>query len=361
LRVGYVSADFWSHPVGFLGGAAIGRHKRPDFTVIAYANQAISDNITAGIAASVDLWRPILGFGDEAVARQIVADGIDILIDLSGHTGGNRLGVFARRPAPLQLSWLGYFATTGLPSIDAILLDDEHIAEGGEARFSEQVVRLPMGRFCYMPRADMPDPAPPPAEQAKVVTFGSFNNSAKLNAETLDLWARVLQAVPGSRLVLKWNHLTDPLLAARITDRFVSRGIAAERILPEGAELHDGLLAAYGRIDIALDPMPFTGALTTCEALWMGVPVVTLPGTRAVSRQTHAILARIGLTRWSASDADDYVRIAVGLAGDAATRREMRTGLRERMRASPLCDPAGFVSGLESVYRSLWRAWCATA
>jgi protein O-GlcNAc transferase len=361
LRIGYVSADFWSHPVGFLGGAAIGRHKRPDFTVIAYANQTISDPVTTGIAASVDVWRPILGFGDEAVAHQIVADGIDILVDLSGHTGGNRLGVFARRPAPLQLSWLGYFATTGLPSIDAILLDDEHIAPGGEARFSEQVVRLPMGRFCYMPRTGMPDPTPPPAEWAKVVTFGSFNNTAKLNAETLDLWARVLAAVPDSRLALKWKHLTDPLLTARITEHFVSRGIAAGRILLEGAEPHDGLLAAYGRIDIALDPMPFTGALTTCEALWMGVPVVTLPGIRAVSRQTHAILARIGLTCWSAANADEYVAIAAGLAADPVTRQEMRTGLRARMLASPLCDPAGFASGLESVYRTLWRAWCATA
>jgi protein O-GlcNAc transferase len=361
LRIGYVSADFWSHPVGFLGGGAITRHDRRDFSVIAYANQTITDRITTEIASGVDIWRPIPGMGDEAVARQIVADGIDILVDLSGHTGGNRLGVFARRPAPLQLSWLGYFATTGLPAIDAILLDDEHLADKGEAQFSEQVIRLPMGRFCYTPPPETPDPAPAPSEVLGHVIFGSFNNPAKLNGDTLDLWARVLEAVPDSRLVLKWRSLIDPILSARILGQFSIRGIAADRIVLEGAEPHDALLAAYGRIDVALDPMPFTGALTTCEALWMGVPVVTLPGRRAVSRQTHAILARIGMSRWSARDRDDYVAIASGLAADLATRSEMRTGLRAMMRASPLCDPAGFVTGLERVYRGLWRDWCRTA
>ena len=361
LRIGYVSADFGRHPVGWLGGRVIGRHTRPAFTVFAYANQAHTDWVTETIAGAVDRWCPILGLSDDVVARRIIEDRIDILVDLSGHTGGHRLGVFARRAAPVQLSWLGYFATTGLPAMDAVLLDQEHAPEGAEAQFTEQIVRLPMGRFCYMPPPDSPDPMPPPSDRAGYVTFGSFNNAAKLNDETLDLWARVLHAVPCSRLVLKWSSVQDPVLSARLLRRFAGNGIAAERIVLEAAEDHRTLLAAYGRIDVALDPRPFTGALTTCEALWMGVPVVTWPGDRVVSRQTHAILARIGQSALSAKDAAAYVAIAAELAADAERRRGLRTGLRAAMRVSPLCNPATFVTGLEQVYRDLWRQRCARA
>ena len=364
LRIGYVTTDLYSHPVGWLGAGPIASHHRPDFSVFVYANQTVADSITRSVMTNVDAWRHIYGISDATVAQAIANDGIDILVDLSGHTGGNRLNVFARRPAPVQLHWLGYFATIGLPSIETILLDDEHIAPGGEAQFTERVVRLRHGRFCYGPPASAPEPAPPPSEASGVVTFGSFNNANKLNDATLDLWARVLAAVPGSRLLLKWRSMTDPVLSSRLRDAMASRGLPPDRLLLEGEQPHPEMLARYGQLDIALDPMPFSGALTSFEALWMGVPVVTLPGRRAVSRQTHAILSRISAQDWSgralsAGSEDEFVAIAAALAGDIATRRRLRTGLRAMLRDSPMFDPVGFVTELERVYRELWREYCA--
>jgi predicted O-linked N-acetylglucosamine transferase (SPINDLY family) len=199
-----------------------------------------------------------------------------------------------------------------------------------------------------------------------VVTFGCFNNANKLNDATLDLWARVLAAVPGSRLLLKWRSMTDPVLSSRLRDAMASRGLPPERLLLEGEQPHPEMLARYGQLDIALDPMPFSGALTSFEALWMGVPVVTLPGRRAVSRQTHAILSRISAQDWSgralsAGSEDEFVAIAAALAEDIAKRRRLRTGLRAMLRDSPMFDPVGFVTELERVYRELWREYCARA
>ncbi len=365
LRIGYVTADLWSHPVGWLGGAVIAGHTRPDFRTFVYANQTMHDFITERVAAGCDGWRQIVSRSDAAVAELIAQDGIDILVDLSGHTGGNRLGVFARRPAPVQASWLGYFATTGLPGMDAILMDDEHVVPGGEAQFTERAIRLDRGRLCYTPPPYAPAPAPPPSIAGGVVTFGSFNNGAKLNRATLDLFARVLHAVPHSRLVLKWRSMSDPELSASLRTAMAARGIDGSRLGLEGKEDHLALLGAYGRIDIALDPTPFSGALTTCEALWMGVPVVTLPGTRAVSRQTHSILSRLTegewtARQWSAGSEAEYVAIAAALAADGALRARLRGDLRAIMRASPLCDPQGFAVSLERAYRTLWRGFCAS-
>jgi len=364
LRIGYVTADLYSHPVGWLGAGPIASHHRPEFSVSVYASQTIADAITRSVMANVDTWRQIVGNSDATVAQVIADDGIDILVDLSGHTGGNRLGVFARRPAPLQLHWLGYFATIGLPSIEAILLDDEHLAADGEAQFTERVVRLRHGRFCYAPPAYAPEPAPPPSEASGAVTFGSFNNANKLNDVTLDLWARVLAAVPGSRLLLKWRSMIDPVLSSRLRDAMASRGLPPERLLLQGDEQHSAMLARYGEVDIALDPMPFSGALTSFEALWMGVPVVTLPGRRAVSRQTHAILSRIATPDWSgralsAGTEAEFVAIAAALARDIGKRRRLRTDLRAMLRDAPMSDPVGFAAELERVYRDLWREHCA--
>ncbi len=364
LRIGYVTADLWSHPVGWLGAGPIASHHRPEFSVFVYASQTITDAITRSAISGVDEWRQIFGVSDATAAQVIANDGIDILVDLSGHTGGNRLNVFARRPAPVQLHWLGYFATIGLPSIETILLDDEHVAPGGEAQFTEHVVRLRHGRFCYGPPAYAPDPAPPPSDASGVVTFGSFNNGNKLNDQTLDLWGRVLAAVPDSRLLLKWRSMIDPVVSSRLRDAMASRGLSPERLLLEGAEQHPEMLAGYGRVDIALDPMPFSGALTSFEALWMGVPVVTLPGQRAVSRQTHAILSRISAPHWSgrelsAGSQDEFVAIAAALAADIGKRRHLRTDLRAMVREAPMSDPAVFATELERVYRELWREYCA--
>jgi protein O-GlcNAc transferase len=359
LRVGYISADFYRHPVGWLGSASIMAHDRAAFTVFLYANQTHYDPLTEALQRSVDSWTPIMGLDDDTVAEKIVADRIDILVDLSGHTAGNRLAVFARRPAPIQVTWLGYSATTGLPSMDYMLLDDLHLRDGAESFIIERVVRLPRVRFCYSPPDYACDVATPPSESGSSTTFASFNNSAKLNASVIELWSRVLTAVPDSRLLLKWRSLADPILQARIRRHFAGHGIDGVRIELEGASEHAEMLRRYRSVDIGLDPFPFCGGLTSCEALWMGVPVVTLAGSRPFSLQTHAVLHTIGRPGWSACSADDYVKIAARLAGDPVELGRIRRSLRKQMLASPLCDGSGLARSLERVYRDLWITFLA--
>ncbi|WP_190275838.1 O-linked N-acetylglucosamine transferase, SPINDLY family protein [Thiorhodovibrio frisius] len=304
--------------------------------------------------------RDITRLDDIALAQCIQTDQIDVLIDLSGHTAGSRLSVFAHRPAPVQLSWLGYFATTGLTSLDAVVLDPWHAPEGTEAQFVEPILRLPAGRWCYQPVPWAPkELSPPPAERNGWITFGSFNNTAKLNDGVYDLWARILAVVPDSRLILKWRTFNDAALRQRVTQAFVARGIAAERIELRGPSFHADLLKEYAELDIALDPFPFTGGLTTCEALWMGVPVITWPQARVVSRQGFALLSAIGLAELAVEDAQAYVRLAVALAKDRDRLRALGGGLRERMRCAPLMDVLGFSRSLEDqliqVYRRVER------
>lgn len=252
-----------------------------------------------------------------------------------------------------MVSWLGYYATTGLPAMDAVLLDEWHAPPGTESQFVERIVRLPRGRFCFSPHDWMPEVAPSPYRRNGHITFGCFNNTAKLNPGVFDVWAEILRALPDSRLVLKWRTFQDDALRETVTRAFVGRGVAASRIELRGASFHKAMLAEYGDIDIALDPFPFTGGLTSCEALWMGVPVVTWPQSRVVSRQTFAYLSAIGLSGLSAGNAGDYVRIAVDLAADRNRLDAWRAGLRERMRASALCDVAGFTASLERAFFEL--------
>ena len=352
LRIGYLSADFRQHPVGWLGAGAILAHDRAEVFVAAYASQTRRDALTDRLEAGVERWHWVHGRDDGQLAALVAADGIDILVDLSGHTAGNRMALFAGRAAPVQVSWLGWFATTGLPTMDAVLLDEDHLAPGAEALFSEEVVRLPAGRLGYMAPEYAPAPRMPPEGP---VVFASFNNPAKLNAEVAALWARVLAAVPGSVLLLKWRGLSDPILQARLRALF---GAAGGRLRFAEASPHAAMLDEYGDVDVALDPFPFTGALTTCEALWMGVPVVTLPGARPVSRQSHAILRRIGCGEWSCASPEEYVAVAARLAQDRAGRARLREGLRAAMAGSALCDHRGFAAGLEAAYRDLWARAC---
>jgi protein O-GlcNAc transferase len=357
LRIGYVSADLYRHPVGWLGSAPIIAHDRRAVSVFVYANQTATDPLTEQIKRSVDAWVPILGLDDDSVAARLAVDRVDILVDLSGHTAGNRLAVFARRPAPIQISWLGYPASTGLATIDYVLLDAHHIVEGAHRQFLERVIRLPNVRFCYAPPEYAGEVVGPPSAVCGLVTFASFNNAAKINDAVIELWARVLDAVPGSTLLLKWRSYADPYLQGRVRADFAGHGITGERIRFDGATPHPEMLRQYGEVDIALDPFPFSGGLTTCEALWMGVPVVTLPGTRPLSRQTHAVLHAIGRPEWSATSSDDYVAIAARLAGDRTELSLVRRDLREQLRASPLCDAPRFARDLEAIYRKLWRAY----
>lgn len=353
IRVGYVSADLYRHPVGWLGSGAIIAHDKQRVHVTVYANQTASDELTQEVRAAVDAWVPVLGIDDEALTARIVADQIDVLVDLSGHTSGHRLGVFARRPAPVQVSWLGYFATTGLPTMDYVLLDEHHRTAESEAFFIERIICMPGIRFCYRGPDYAPAPSPLPSATRGYVTFGSFNNSAKVNQQVLTLWARLLRAVPDSKLLLKWRSYADPVLQARTRAHMAAAGVDPARLLFDGATPHAAMLAQYGDIDIALDPFPFSGGLTSCEALWMGVPVVTMPGRRPVSRQTHAILATIGREDLSAASPDTYVATAVNLAQDPRRLADMRQRLRQEMVTSPLCSAQNIARNLEDIFRHL--------
>ena len=355
LKIGYVSGDFRSHPVGWLLANVLPAHDRAEVEVFCYVADGAADDVTKRLKASADHWRPIVDLDDDAAADLVRRDGIDILVDLSGHTSHNRLLMFARGPAPVQVSWLGYPSTTGLSAIDYLIMDAATVPAGSEDGCSEALVRLPHGRFCYAP----PPGAPPVAQRPEgPVTFGSFNHLAKVGPEVLRLWSRVLAAVPDSRLVLKWKSLGEPSVRERLLAAFAALGVGADRLELRGASEHLDLLAEYGDIDIALDTFPYSGGLTSAEALWMGVPVMTWPLDRIAARQTFAFLTELGLTELAASSEDDYVRIAAGLAADPARRAELRRTLRPRMAASPLTDGARFTPGLEAAYRQMWRAWC---
>jgi len=359
LRIGYVSADLCQHTVGLFVKDVLVAHQSPScgvganpVVVFAYSSGQVSDWVTKAIQAACT-WREVSGLDDVALATLIRQDQIDVLIDLSGHTAGSRLTVFAHRPAPVQVAWLGYFATTGLRYMDAVLLDAWHAPVSMQAQFAEPIVRLAGGRLCYQPVPWAPAVAPPPCLQSAHISFGSFNNTGKLNAGVFDVWSQVLAAVPQSRLVLKWRSLADEPLCDSIRMAFADRGIDPSRIELRPASFHADVLQQYADIDIALDPFPFTGGLTSCEALWMGVPVITWPQGRVVSRQTFAFLSAIGLPELAAKDAADYVHLAQALAADRTKLVNLRGSLRSTLQASSLMDVAGFTRQLEATFSDL--------
>jgi protein O-GlcNAc transferase len=358
LRVGYVSADLCMHPVGLFLQDVVAAHDPAVVTPVLYSNGSFHDGVTVRLVEAArgkgGDFREVKELDDLSLARQIVADGIDVLVDLSGHTGKSRLAMFALRPASVQVSWLGYFATTGLPAIDFVILDPFHAPGRAEAQFTERILRLPYNRFCYVPVAFAPDVAPPPFEKNGFVTFGSFNNTAKLNETVLAVWARILAQVPASRLILKWRTLTDEPYRQRILRFFALWGVLSERIELRSISVHRELLEQYADLDIALDPFPFSGGYTSCEALWMGVPVVTLPQARVVSRQTWSFLANLDLPGLAATNVEAYVQLAVALAHSPGMLKDLRMSLRGRMRISSLCDVIGFTRRLEKAF---WLAW----
>ncbi|CAO3439248.1 O-linked N-acetylglucosamine transferase, SPINDLY family protein [Azospirillum doebereinerae] len=349
LRVGYVSPDFRLHSVAMFLLPLLESHDRTRVELFAYSNVELPDVITGHIRRSVDGWRDIQGVPDEAVAARIRADGIDVLVDLAGHTAHNRLGVFARKPAPLQVSWLGYPATTGLSAIDVRLIDAVADPPGdSDDHHSETLVRLEGGFLCYRPLGPTPDPAPAPCLENGFVTFGSFNTLNKLTPAVAALWARVLHAVPDSRLRLKAGPLTDPSVRRRTRALFTTHGIAPDRVeLLARVPDNTGHLNAYGGMDVALDPFPYNGTTTSCEALWMGVPLLTLPGDRHAARVGASLLTRIGRPDLIAADAEDFVRKAVALAAEPVRLAADRQALRPRMLASRLCDATAFAREFE--------------
>jgi len=358
LRIGYVSGDLRFHPVGYFLDKVFAAHDASAVEIYCYANTVTSDAITDRLRAASHQWRVIAGLPDEAVVAQIRDDGIDILIDLAGHTDMNRLLMFALRPAPVQVSWLGYFGTAGLGAIDYTLMDKASVPPGDERWFREAIARLPYGRFCYQPHAEAPEPAAPPVCRRGYVMFGSFNNIAKIGPDVVQLWARVLDAVPRSRLLLKWTSLGEARARHRLVEAFAAAGIAEDRLELRGKSPHREMLGEYGDMDLALDPFPFGGGITSCDALWMGVPVLTLPGDRPASRQTLGFLQSLGLDDLVAASPDDYVAKAAQWAGDADRLAELRRTLRPRMAAAPLCDGPLFTRALEAALREMWRRCC---
>jgi predicted O-linked N-acetylglucosamine transferase (SPINDLY family) len=358
LHVGYVSADFKRHAVAWFLEPVLAHHDPGRVKVHAYVNlPGAGDEVTARMRRHCAVFRSLVGLADADAARMIAADGIDVLVDLGGHTAGHRLGIFAHRPAPVQVTYLGYPATTGLSRIQYRLTDAVADPPGAtEALHTEQLVRLPAGFLCYGPPAEAPlaDPGPPPSLKAGQVTFASFNDASKLSEKVLGVWARVLLAVPGSRLRLKNRGLGDPGTRQRMLDLLRASGVEADRLeliafKPDLAS-H---LACYADVDIALDTFPYNGTTTTCEALWMGVPVITLSGKAHVGRVGTSLLQGIGLPELCADNEASYVAAAATLAADGPRLRGLRAGLRDRLRGAPLLDAPGFVRTLEQTYREL--------
>jgi predicted O-linked N-acetylglucosamine transferase (SPINDLY family) len=360
LRIGFVSADLRRHSVGtfmedVFGNLAVDN----DLELVAYANQHKDDAVTERLRPHFVLWRNIYGLSDETVAEQVRTDGIDILVDLSGHTRGNRLLVFARKPAPVQASYLGYYASTGLTAMDYFIGDRWQMPEDEPSQFTETRFRTPGHHLCFTPPGQAVAAGPLPALDNGHVTFANFSNLAKMSDATVACWSAILQALPDSRLLLKAGEFDHEEGRAAALARFGRHGIGAERLILEGKSSFEAYLDCYQRVDIALDPFPLVGGTVTMQSLWMGVPVLTLYGDRHCSRNGAGIMHELDLSEWVAHSQADYVERALALSADLPALAKLRAGLRERLLASPLCDGPRFASELAGCFRTMWQTWCA--
>ena len=358
LRIGYVSADFRRHAMSDFVLPLLEHHDPAYVEAYCYSNTPVNDDITRRCEELAPNWRDIVSLPDVDADDLIRNDGIDILIDLSGHASGNRLGLFARKPAPVQATYLGYPGTTGLAQMDYRITDARADPPGlSEAHYREQLLRLPHSLWCFAPPLQMPEVGPLPAFATGHVTFGSLNSAFKLTPHLVALWSRLLVALPDSKLVLAGVPAGAP--RTRISREFETNGIDSARLEFHGFLPWDEFWALHGRIDIALDSFPCNGGATTCETLWLGVPLVNLAGEAFLSRAGLSILTTIGLPELVAHSEDEYLRIACHLARDQTCLARLRSGMRERMRASPLLAAAVFTRDLEDCYRTVWRRWCA--
>ena len=350
LRIGYVSPDFCQHPVAHLIEPILAETDRATVEIFCYADVAQPDAVTERLKAYGHTWRDIHGKSDEAVAAMIRQDRVNILVDLAGHTAFGRSAMFARRAAPVQVSWLGYFCTTGIAAMDYFLGDAICTPGEWQAYFVEKLAVLPHTRFCYRPPTYAPAVAPAPVSQGKAFTFGCFNNLAKINDGVIVLWSEILRAIPNSRMVLRARFLDDSPTRREIEARFHRAGAPLDRIEMYGHVPHPALLKAYDEIDLALDPFPFGGGMTTLESLWMGVPVLSLLGDRSAGRQSASFLYALNLAEFVAQSPADYVRLATEIHAHPENLSAIRHALRERMRFSPLCSERRFTRDLEALY-----------
>lgn len=367
LRIGYVSPDLRTHAVAYFVEPLLKHHDPMRFEIICYAEVTRPDKVTERMKSYVHKWRSTCGWSDRRLIDTIRTDGIDILVDLAGHTSGNRLVAFTAKPAPVQVSYIGYVNTTGLSTIDYRLTDELTDPPADRIFYTEKLVYLKNGFSCYAPPSAAPDISPLPSSRSGYVTFASFSNLFKINETVIDLWCQVLRANPASRMRI-FRHLLKGGVKEELYRAFAMRGIDSSRIdlwseipqkylhLPPGLQ-HLGL---YEDIDIMLDTFPWNGHTISCESLWMGVPVVTLFGGRHAGRICASILNAINLPWLVASGRDDYMNIATSLASDTAKLAQLRSTLRDRMRSSPLCDGKEFALSVEDAYRGMWRNWCRT-
>jgi len=359
IRIGYVSPDFGNHVVNFFFEPLLTRHDRNNFEIFGYHNNASEDSITLRLKEKFDGWRSISTMGDDQVADLIEEDEIDILIDLTGHTANNRLLVFARKPAPIQATWLGFPATTGLTAIDYRITDHLAEPEGMTEHLNvEKLWRLPEIFCCYTPHMASPDVIDhPPFEDNGYITFACFNNFVKVTDPTLKAWAKIMDQVPDSRLMLEIHMIDNPEFLADTEARMRRCGIPFDRVILEPRKPSNQFVL-YNKIDIALDPFPCVGGTTSMDTVWMGVPLITLSGAHFTSRMGVTILTNAGLPELIAQTTDEYVRLATDLAQDTNRLRKTRHNLRDRVAVSPLMDQDRFARNMEDAYRKMWRLWC---
>lgn len=355
LKIGLVGGDFRNHPVGFFIEGLARSLDSTRIELFAFPTNLLHDDLTARLVTLFKGWHPIFGMPDQAASQLIHSLGIHILIDLSGHTDHNRLGVFGYKPAPIQASWLGYWASTGVVEMD-YLIGDVHVTPlSDDACFTERLYRLPETRYCYTAPDCEVEVNTLPALTNGFITFGSFNKLHKMTEEVVSVWSEILRKVPESRLLLKAGPLCDPAMRETVSQRFQDQGIESNRLCLESASSRSQYFAAYRRVDMGLDPFPFPGGNTTVDSLWMGVPVLTLEGKTLLSRQGEGITLSSGQVDWVASDKDDYVLKALRFASDLEALAEIRKNLRERVLKSPLFDTQRFATNFESAMFDLWK------
>ena len=361
LRIGYVSPDFRDHPVNYFFEPLLMQHDRRQFEIFAYSNCSREDHVTARLKMACDHWRNITTLTDDAAADLIETDGIDVLVDLGGHSGGNRLLVFAHKPAPVQVTWLGYPATSGMKAMDYRITDNYAEPVGMTEHLNvETLWRLPGMFCCYQANENSPPVIDhPPFEDNGYITFGCFNNFAKATEPVLNTWARIMAQVPDSRLLLESAAFAGPKFRETLLEKLNRQALPPERVILE-PRTKENQFVLYNRIDVALDPFPCNGGTTSTDTLWMGVPLITLAGGHFASRMGATILTNAGLHELIAKDTDEYVRLAVDLAQDRNRLRSLRHNLRDRVAASPMMNQGAFARNMETAYREMWRKWCAS-
>ena len=358
LRVGFVSQDFGRHPVGYFISGMLGHLKHHKLSTFLYSSRR-PDDLTLQIKRKAKFWRDTRKNSDLELAKCIVDDQIDVLIDLSGHSAGNRLLVFAQKPAPVQISWAGYVSTTGLKAMDYLISDSYSILHNEEKYYEEEIIRMPNGWLCYDPPNYAPSVSLSPFKKNNYITFCSFNNPVKINEGVLLCWAQILKLVYQSKLLIKYVAADSKFNIKRIQKVFKAEGVSVDRIIFEGRSPHQLMLERYNDVDIALDTFPYSGGLTTLEALWMGIPVITLPEKTFASRHSQSHLSELGLSNYVASSKEGYIALANALANDTKSLESMRSNLREMLARSPICNHKLFAKNFATLIRRSWQKWCS--